>query len=38
MGLPSPKKRKPTASEVAKWAKSMIGHRIDIDGMHGPQC
>lgn len=38
MGLPSPKKRKPTASEVAKWAKSMIGHRIDIDHMHGPQC
>lgn len=38
MGLPNPKKRKPTASEVAAWAKSMIGHRIDIDHMHGPQC
>ncbi|PTK22541.1 glucosaminidase domain-containing protein [Staphylococcus hominis] len=38
MGLPNPKKRKPTASEVAAWAKSMIGHRIDVDGYHGPQC
>lgn len=38
MGLPSPKKRKPTASEVAAWAKSKIGHRIDIDRANGPQC
>lgn len=39
MGLPSPKKRKPTASEVAQWAKAMIGHRIDLAGSGGgPQC
>lgn len=35
MGLPSPKKRKPTASEVASWAKSMIGRRVDVDGYYG---
>lgn len=35
MGLPSPKKRKPTASEVAAWAKSVIGKRINIDGRYG---
>lgn len=35
MGLPSPKKRKPTASEVAAWAKSRIGKRLDIDGRGG---
>lgn len=38
MGLPSPKKRKPTASEVAAWAKSVIGKRINIDGRYGAQC
>lgn len=38
MGLPSPKKRKPTASEVAEWAKSRIGKRLDIDGRGGAQC
>ncbi|WEU70777.1 hypothetical protein BE28_0052 [Staphylococcus phage vB_SepS_BE28] len=35
MGLPSPKRRKPTASEVAAWAKRMIGRRVDVDGYHG---
>ena len=25
MGLPDPRKRKPTASEVAAWARSRIG-------------
>ncbi|EVO53207.1 hypothetical protein P117_02599, partial [Staphylococcus aureus M1059] len=25
MGLPNPKTRKPTASEVVEWAKSNIG-------------
>lgn len=35
MGLPSSKKRKPTASEVAAWAKSMIGRRVDVDGYYG---
>ncbi|MCO4326165.1 glucosaminidase domain-containing protein [Staphylococcus agnetis] len=38
MGLPNPRKRKPTASEVAAWAKSNIGKRIDIDGYRGAQC
>ena len=38
MGLPSPKRRKPTASEVAAWAKRMIGRRVDVDGYHGAQC
>ncbi|MBA9941682.1 CHAP domain-containing protein, partial [Ralstonia insidiosa] len=38
MGLPSPKKRKPTASEVAAWARSRIGKRLDIDGRGGAQC
>lgn len=38
MGLPDPKKRKPTASEVAAWAKSRIGKRLDIDGRGGAQC
>ncbi|HHW8573739.1 TPA: glucosaminidase domain-containing protein [Staphylococcus aureus] len=38
MGLPNPKTRKPTASEVAEWAKSNIGKRIDIDGFRGSQC
>lgn len=38
MGLPSPRKRKPTASEVAAWAKSMIGRRVDVDGYYGAQC
>ncbi|HGO3244594.1 TPA: glucosaminidase domain-containing protein [Staphylococcus aureus] len=38
MGLPNPKTRKPTASEVADWAKSMIGQRINIDGWMGAQC
>lgn len=35
MGLPDPKKRKPTASEVAEWARSRIGKRLDIDGRGG---
>ena len=35
MGLPNPKKRKPTASEVAAWARSRIGKRLDIDGRGG---
>ncbi|MCH4470652.1 glucosaminidase domain-containing protein [Staphylococcus haemolyticus] len=38
MGLPDPKKRKPTASEVAAWARSRIGKRLDIDGRGGAQC
>ncbi|HGO3155379.1 TPA: glucosaminidase domain-containing protein [Staphylococcus aureus] len=38
MGLPNPKTRKPTASEVAEWAKSNIGKRINIDGYRGSQC
>lgn len=38
MGLPNPKTRKPTASEVAEWAKSNIGKRINIDGYRGAQC
>ncbi|MBE7356737.1 glucosaminidase domain-containing protein [Staphylococcus haemolyticus] len=39
MGLPNPKKRKPTASEVAAWAKASIGKRIDLPGSGGgPQC
>ncbi|HDK3251556.1 glucosaminidase domain-containing protein [Staphylococcus aureus] len=38
MGLPNPKTRKPTASEVADWAKSMIGQRINIDNWMGAQC
>jgi len=38
MGLPDPKKRKPTASEVASWARSRIGKRLDIDGRGGAQC
>ncbi|MEV8118715.1 glucosaminidase domain-containing protein [Streptomyces xiamenensis] len=38
MGLPSPKKRKPTASEVAAWARSRIGKRLDVDGYYGAQC
>ncbi|MGZ1809518.1 glucosaminidase domain-containing protein [Staphylococcus argenteus] len=38
MGLPNPKNRKPTASEVVEWAKSNIGKRIDIDGFRGSQC
>ena len=35
MGLPDPKKRKPTASEVAEWTRSRIGKRLDIDGRGG---
>lgn len=35
MGLPDPKKRKPTASEVAAWARSRIGKRLDVDGYYG---
>ncbi|WP_374750904.1 glucosaminidase domain-containing protein [Staphylococcus aureus] len=38
MGLPNPKTRKPTASEVAEWAKSNIGKRINIDNYQGSQC
>lgn len=38
MGLPSPKKRKPTASEVAQWALSRVGKRLDIDRRGGAQC
>ena len=37
MGLPDPRKRKPTASEVASWA-SRIGKRLDVDGYYGAQC
>lgn len=35
MGLPDPNKRKPTASEVVEWAKSMKGKRVDVDGYYG---
>ncbi|EOD8286542.1 glucosaminidase domain-containing protein [Staphylococcus aureus] len=38
MGLPNPKTRKPTASEVVEWAKSNIGKRINIDNYRGSQC
>lgn len=38
MGLPNPKNRKPTASEVVEWAKSNIGKRINIDNYRGSQC
>lgn len=38
MGLPNPKTRKPTASEVAEWAKSNIGKRVNIDNYRGAQC
>ncbi|HDE9071534.1 TPA: glucosaminidase domain-containing protein [Staphylococcus aureus] len=38
MGLPNPKTRKPTASEVAEWAKSNIGKKINIDNYRGSQC
>ncbi|QEX32040.1 CHAP domain-containing protein [Staphylococcus lugdunensis] len=38
MGLPNPKSRKPTASEVAAWAKSRIGKRLNVDGYYGSQC
>ncbi|HHC8713209.1 TPA: glucosaminidase domain-containing protein [Staphylococcus aureus] len=38
MGLPNPKTRKPTASEVAEWTKSNIGKRVNIDGYRGSQC
>lgn len=38
MGLPNPKTRKPTASEVLEWAKSNIGKRINIDNYRGSQC
>ncbi|MCD8920887.1 glucosaminidase domain-containing protein [Staphylococcus gallinarum] len=33
-----PKDRKPRASEVAAWAKSRIGKRLDVDGWYGSQC
>lgn len=38
MGLPSPRSRKPRASEVEAWARSMIGKRVDVDGYYGAQC
>lgn len=38
MGLPSPKSRKPRASEVAAWAKSRRGLRLNIDNRYGSQC
>lgn len=38
MGLPSPKSRKPRASEVEAWARSRLGKRLDIDGRYGSQC
>ncbi|EVG85727.1 hypothetical protein T903_02802, partial [Staphylococcus aureus KINW6019] len=42
MGLPNPKTRKPTASEVVEWAKSNIGKNkiaIDVPGSGmGAQC
>lgn len=38
MALPSPKSRKPRASEVAAWARSRIGKRLNIDGRLGAQC
>lgn len=38
MGLPNPKTRKPTASEVVEWAKSNIGKRVNIDNYRGSQC
>lgn len=33
MALPS--SGKPTASQVADWAISVIGKRIDVDGYYG---
>lgn len=36
MALPS--SGKPTASQVADWAISVIGKRIDVDGYYGAQC
>lgn len=38
MGLPSPKSRKPRASEVEAWTRSRLGKRLDIDGRYGSQC
>lgn len=38
MALPNPSSRKPTASEVAEWAISRIGKRLDVDGYYGAQC
>ncbi len=30
--------QKPTATQVAKWAKSVIGKSINVDGAYGAQC
>lgn len=40
MGLPSAKKRKPTASEVVAWALSIAKNKktINVDGRYGGQC
>ncbi|HGO3663450.1 TPA: CHAP domain-containing protein, partial [Staphylococcus aureus] len=40
MGLPNPKTRKPTASEVVEWALYMAKNRrvIDVDRAYGGQC
>lgn len=40
MGLPNPKTRKPTASEVVDWALYMAKNRrvIDVDRAYGGQC
>ncbi|EVK99301.1 hypothetical protein O844_02696, partial [Staphylococcus aureus M0834] len=40
MGLPNPKTRKPTASEVVDWALYMVKNRrvIDVDRAYGGQC
>ncbi|MDW3946587.1 glucosaminidase domain-containing protein [Staphylococcus saprophyticus] len=38
MGLPSPKSRKPRASEVEAWARGQIGKRLNIDRRYGAQC
>ncbi|PTI21308.1 glucosaminidase domain-containing protein [Staphylococcus warneri] len=40
MGLPSPKKRKPRASEVVEWALHIAKNKIpiNVDGRMGPQC
>lgn len=40
MGLPSPKNRKPRASEVVEWALTIAKNKtsINVDGRFGAQC
>ncbi|WP_436962109.1 hypothetical protein [Staphylococcus shinii] len=40
MELPSPSKRKPTASEVVEWALTIAKNKtsINVDGRLGAQC